>query len=76
VSRDFDNRLTARQEAALRSIAASHPRPVTSAQLASELQIAEGSLNVTLRSLHRRGLIAATAPATARRRGGWTLEQS
>jgi DNA-binding IscR family transcriptional regulator len=75
VSRDFDIRLTTRQEAAFRSIAARHPRPVTSAQLASELQLAEGSLNVTLRSLRRRGLIAS-APATPRRRGGWTLEQS
>jgi DNA-binding IclR family transcriptional regulator len=44
-------------------IAARHPRPVTSAQLATELQLAAGTLNVTLRSLQRRHLIAAM-PAT------------
>jgi hypothetical protein len=58
----------------LASIAAAHPRPVTTAQLAVELRIAEGALNVTLRSLHRRLLITGV-PASARRRGGWTLSE-
>jgi len=70
--RDFADHLTARQQALLDVIAAHHPRPVTSTQLATELQLAAGTLNVTLRSLQRRHLIAAV-PATARRRGGWTL---
>ena len=70
--RDSANHLTARQQAVLDVIAARHPRPVTSTQLATELQLAPGTLNVTLRSLQRRQLIAAV-PATARRRGGWTL---
>jgi hypothetical protein len=61
-----------RQQAALDVIAARHPRPITSAQLATELQLPPGALNVTLRSLQRRQLIAAVR-ATARRRGGWTL---
>jgi DNA-binding IclR family transcriptional regulator len=72
LSRDFVNHLTARQQAVLEVIAARHPRPVTSTQLATELQLAPGTLNVTLRSLQRRQLIAAV-PATARSRGGWTL---
>lgn len=70
--RDSADQLTARQQAALDVIAARHPRPLTSAQLATELQLPPGALNVTLRSLQRRQLIAAV-PATARRRGGWTL---
>jgi hypothetical protein len=53
-------------------IAARHPRPVTSTQLATELQLRPGALNVTLRSLQRRQLIVAV-PATPRRHGGWTL---
>ena len=69
-----DDRLTRRQQAALASIAAAHPRPVTTAQLAVELRVAEGALNVTLRSLRRRRLITGV-PATARRRGGWTLSE-
>jgi DNA-binding IscR family transcriptional regulator len=69
-----DDNLTARQRAALESLAASHPRPRTSAQLAAELHVAEGALNVTLRSLRRGGLIVAVA-ATARARGGWTLSR-
>jgi DNA-binding IclR family transcriptional regulator len=64
VSRDSVNHLTARQQAVLDLIAARHPRPVTSTQLATELQLAPGTLNVTLRSLQRRQLIAAV-PATA-----------
>jgi DNA-binding IclR family transcriptional regulator len=68
----FADHLTARQQAVLDVIAAHHPRPVTSTQLATELQLAAGTLNVTLRSLQRRQLIVAV-PATARRRGGWTL---
>lgn len=70
--RDFANHLTQRQQAALDVIAARHPRPVSSAQLATELQLPPGALNVTLRSLQRRQLIVAV-PATARRRGGWML---
>jgi DNA-binding MarR family transcriptional regulator len=70
--RDSADQLTARQQAALDLIAARHPRPITSAQLATELQLAPGALNVALRSLQRRQLIAVV-PATARRRGGWTL---
>jgi DNA-binding MarR family transcriptional regulator len=70
--RDSADQLTARQQAVLNVIAARHPRPVTSAQLATELQLAAGTLNVTLRSLQRRQLIVAV-PTTARRRGGWTL---
>jgi hypothetical protein len=69
---DSANHLTARQQAALDVIAAHHPRPITSTQLATELQLPPGTLNVTLRSLQRRHLIAAL-PATARRREGWTL---
>jgi DNA-binding IscR family transcriptional regulator len=53
-------------------IAARHPRPVSSAQLAAELQLSPGALNVTLRSLQRRQLIVAVPP-TAQRRGGWML---
>jgi hypothetical protein len=70
--REFANHLTARQQAVLDVIAARHPRAVTSAQLATELQLPAGTLNVTLRSLQRRQLIAAV-PATPRRHGGWTL---
>jgi len=69
-----DDRLTRRQRTALESIAGSHPNPLTTAQLSTELGIAEGSLNVTLRSLRRRRLIAAV-PASAHTRGGWTLTQ-
>jgi hypothetical protein len=68
------DRLTARQQAALASIEAAHPHPVTTAQLAAELRLAEGALNVTLRSLQSRRLIAGT-PATAHQRSGWTLQQ-
>ena len=39
-----------------------------------ELHVAEGALNITLRSVHRRRLITGV-PATARRRGGWTLSE-
>jgi hypothetical protein len=70
--RDFANHLTQRQQAALDVIAARHPRPVSSAQLATELKLSPGALNVTLRSLQRRQLIVAV-PATAQRRGGWVL---
>jgi hypothetical protein len=69
-----DDRLTARQQAALSSIEAAHPCPVTTAELAAELLVAEGALNVTLRSLQSRRLIAGI-PATANRRCGWTLPQ-
>ena len=69
-----DDRLTRRQQAALDVIAASQPRPLTTAQLANELQIAEGALNVTLRSLLRRRLITSV-PATGRERCGWTLAE-
>jgi hypothetical protein len=57
--RDSANHLTARQQAVFDVIAARPPRPVTSTQLATELQFAAGTLNVTLRSLQRRQLIAA-----------------
>jgi hypothetical protein len=67
-----DDRLTPRQQAVLASIADSHPRPVSSAQLATELELPEGPLNITLRSLHRRRAITPAA-RTARRGGGWTL---
>ena len=67
--------MTARQQAVLASVAASHPRPLSSAQLATELQLPEGPLNITLRSLHRRQVIT-TAPATARRGAGWTLSDA
>jgi hypothetical protein len=70
--RDSANHLTSRQQAALDVIAARHPRPVASAQLATELQLPAGALNVTLRSLQRRQLIVAVPP-TARSSGGWTL---
>jgi DNA-binding IclR family transcriptional regulator len=66
-----DDQLSQRQRAVLDAVRARRPRPVTAAQLAARLGIAEGALNVTLRSLHRRRLIAP-APATARRHGGWT----
>jgi hypothetical protein len=66
-----DDRLSQRQQAVLDAIRASHPRPVTAAQLAAKLEIAEGGLNITLRSLHRRRLIAP-APPSPRRHGGWT----
>jgi DNA-binding IscR family transcriptional regulator len=69
-----DDDLTARQRAALESLAASHPRPCSSAQLAAELHVAEGALNITLRSLRRRRLIVAVV-ATARGRSGWTLSR-
>ena len=46
-------------------IAARHPRPVTSTQLATELHLAPWALNVTLRSLQRRQLVVAV-PATPR----------
>jgi hypothetical protein len=72
VARGSDDRLTPRQEAVLASIAASHPRPISSAQLATELQLPAGPLNITLRSLHRRRVITPT-PGSARRGGGWTL---
>ena len=39
------------------------------------LQLPEGPLNITLRSLHRRQVIT-TAPATARRGAGWTLSDA
>ena len=67
-----DDRLTQRQRTVLDSIATSHPDPLTTAQLSTELGIAQGALNVTLRSLRRRRLSAAV-PASARGRGGWTL---
>ena len=67
-----DDRLTPRQQAALASIAAAHPQPVTTAQLAAQLRLAEGALNVTLRSLRDRRLIAE-APMTHPRPCGWTL---
>jgi hypothetical protein len=70
-----NERLTARQQAALQSISASHPRARTTADLAAELRVAEGALNVTLRSLRRRGLIVA-APASPRDHGGWMLPPS
>jgi hypothetical protein len=70
--RDSADHLTPRQQAALDVIAARHPRPITSTQLATELQLPPEALNVTLRSLQRRQLIVAV-PATPRRRGGWTL---
>jgi hypothetical protein len=38
-----DDRLTARQQAALSSIEAAHPCPVTTAELAAELLVAEGA---------------------------------
>jgi hypothetical protein len=66
-----DGRLSQRQQAVLDSVRARHPQPVTAAQLAAGLGIAEGALNLTLRSLHRRRLIAPAAP-TARGHGGWT----
>ena len=53
-------------------IAASHPRPVTAAQLATELHVAEGALNVTLRSLLRRRMVTGV-PVIGRERCGWTL---
>jgi DNA-binding IscR family transcriptional regulator len=56
----------------LASIAASHPHPISSARLAAELQLPEGALIVTLRSLHRRRAITPV-PGTAHRGGGWTL---
>jgi hypothetical protein len=37
-----DDRLSQRQQAVLDAIRASHPRPVTAAQLAAKLEIAEG----------------------------------
>jgi DNA-binding IscR family transcriptional regulator len=55
----------------LASIAAGHARPVSSAQLATELQLPEGAVNITLRSLQGRRVITP-APGTARG-GGWTL---
>jgi hypothetical protein len=66
-----DERLSQRQQAVLDTVRARHPQPVTAAQLAARLGIAEGALNLTLRSLHRRRLIAP-APPTARGHGGWT----
>jgi hypothetical protein len=66
-----DEGLSQRQQAVLDAIRASHPVPITTAQLATTLGIAGGTLNITLRSLHRRGLILP-APRTVRRHGGWT----
>jgi len=70
-----DDRMSQRQQAALDAIRARDPRPITAAQLAAELGIAEGALNITLRSLHRRRLIAP-APPTARRHGAWTASHA
>ena len=66
-----EDRMSQRQQAVLDAIRARHPRTTTAAQLAATLGIAEGALNITLRSLHRRRLIAP-APPTARPHGGWT----
>jgi DNA-binding MarR family transcriptional regulator len=71
----LDDGLSQRQQAVLDAIRASHPRPVVAAQLAARLAIAEGALNITLRSLHRRGLIAP-APPTPRQHGGWTASHA
>jgi hypothetical protein len=70
-----DDRLSQRQQAVLDAIRARHPRPTTAALLAATLGITEGALNITLRSLHRRRLIAP-APPTTRRDGGWTASQA
>jgi hypothetical protein len=70
-----DDRLSQRQQAVLDAICGRHARPVTAAELAAELGIAEGALNVTLRSLHRRRLIFP-APPTARRPGAWTAPRA
>ena len=67
-----DDRLTQRQRTVLELIASCHPDPLTTARLSTESGIAEGALNVTLRSLRRRRLIAAVQ-ASARANGGWTL---
>jgi hypothetical protein len=71
VSGTEDDGLSERQQAVLDAIRASHPRPVAAAQLADRLGIGEGRLNITLRSLHRRRLIAPASPAQ-RRQAGWT----
>jgi hypothetical protein len=67
----LDYGLSQRQQAVLDAIRASHPRAIMAAQLAARLAIAEGVLNITLRSLHRRRLIAP-APPTPCHHGGWT----
>src|SRR4051794_904470 len=66
-----DDGLSERQQAVLDVIRASHPRPVAVDQLAARLGIAEGGLNSTLPSLHRRRLVSP-APSTVRQHGGWT----
>ena len=69
-----DDNLTARQRAALESRAAGPPPPRRAAPQPPARRVAEGPLNVTLRSLRRGGLIVAVA-ATARARAGWTLSR-
>src|SRR3954453_2576327 len=70
-----DDGLSERQQVVLDAIRASHPRPVATAQLADRLGITEGRLNITLRSLHRRRLIAPASPVQ-RRHGGWTAPRA
>lgn len=67
-----DDPMSQRQQAVLDAIRARDPRPTTAAQLAAELGIAEGALNITLRSLHRRRLIA---PRPADRSPAWCLDR-
>ena len=58
--------LTRRQEAVLRLAARRHPEPFDARAAAQEIGASEGSVNVTLRSLQRRGLLRAE-------RARWTI---
>ena len=64
--------MTARQRVVLAALAAYDAPSITARELAAQLLIHEGRLNVTLRSLQRRGLITVT-PATPRSDSGWRL---
>lgn len=64
-------RLTLRQARVLEVLAAGGA-PLSGDAIAAELGVRAGSLAVTLRSLQRRGLIAA-APRECGQFGGWML---
>jgi sulfur relay (sulfurtransferase) DsrF/TusC family protein len=59
--------LTPLQEAVLQVAADRHPEALDARAFAAALDASEGSLNVTLRSLQRRGLLAP-------RRARWALQ--
>ncbi len=66
-------RLTLRQARVLEVLAGAGA-PMGGEAIAAELGVRAGSLSVTLRSLQRRGLIAA-APRERGQLGGWMLRR-